>query len=84
MDKSGNQVRFLCSAGAVIAQKCAEKTEVCTVLLHIYAKPYSIIVININIDYYDELVMFSPFSLNNFQMYIFMYISLFTHIILRF
>lgn len=84
MDKSGNQVRFLCSAGAATAQKCAEKTEVCTVLLHIYAKPYSIIVINNNIDDYDELVMFSPFSLNNFQMYIFMYISLFTYIILRF
>lgn len=72
MDKSGNQVRFLCSAGAARAQKCAEKTEVCTVLLHIYAKPYSSMIIII-IDDYDELVMFSPFSLNNFEIYIFIY-----------
>lgn len=66
-------------------QKWAEKTEVCTVLFHIYAKPDSIIIIVIIVDDdKDELVMFSPFSLNNFKMYIFMYISLFTYIILRF
>lgn len=79
MDKSGNQVHFICSAGAAIAKKCAEKPQVCTVLFHIYAKPNSSIVVVVVV---DELVMFSPFSLNNFKIYIVIYISLFTYNIL--